>query len=224
MNDVVERYGWPEHGRWVRAVMVMGLDGAITGADGKSGSLSGPADRAVLLAIRSHADAIVIGASTLRAELYRPMLAKPEWQESRLAQGLAVAPRLVVVSASLQLPWDEPVFSDSALTPIVATVHGHSPAVVDAARERAEVLVAPGSRVEPGWLLDELYARQLHRIACEGGHSLLESFASDGLIDEWDVTLAGRAGATSFDLAQTVEKDGFLFTRYTRHVDRHDGA
>lgn len=220
MNDVAARYPWPATGRYVRAMMVMGLDGATVGPDGGSRSLSGQADLAALLAIRSHSDAVVIGAETLRVERYKPFRAKAELQESRAAQGLDSAPRLVIVSASLKLPWEEPVFTESALAPLVATVAGHDAAWLEHAREHAEVLVAPGSRVDPAWLLDELYARRLHRIVCEGGRGLLGAFADAGVIDEWDVTVSGMAGATRFDLAESREQDGFLFTRFTR---RHDG-
>ena len=222
MNDVASRYPWPA-GRWVRAMMVMGLDGATVGPDGGSRSLSGPADLAALLAIRSHADAVVIGGETLRVERYKPFRAKPELQASRAADGLDVAPRLVVVSASLTLPWDEPVFSESALTPLVATVAGHDADRLDRARQHAEILVAPGPRVDPAWLLDELYALRLHRIVCEGGRGLLASFAAGGVIDEWDVTLSGLAGATSYDLESAREDEGFLFTRYTRRP-AHGGS
>lgn len=215
MNDVVSRYPWPD-GRYVRAMMVMGLDGATVGPDGGSRSLSGPADLAALLAIRSHCDAVVIGAETLRVERYKPFRAKPEFQESRAAQGIDIAPRLVIVSASLKLPWEEPVFTESALRPIVATVAGHDADWLARARDDADVLVAPGSRVDPAWLLDELYALRLRRIVCEGGRGLLASFADAGVIDEWDVTLSGFAGLTRFHLADAHVEDGFLFTRFTR--------
>lgn len=215
MNDVASHYPWPT-GRWVRAMMVMGLDGSTVGPDGGSRSLSGPADLAALLAIRSHCDAVVIGAETLRVERYKPFRAKPELQASRAAEGLDVAPRLVIVSASLMLPWDEAVFTESALPPLVATVAGHDGARLDHSRAHAEVLIAPSSRVEPAWLLDELYERGLRRVVCEGGRGLLTSFADAGVIDEWDVTISGRAGETSFDLASSRESDGFLFTRYVR--------
>ena len=215
MNDLASRYPWPA-GRWVRAMMVMGLDGATVGPDGGSRSLSGPADLAALLAIRSHCDAVVIGAETLRVERYKPFRAKPELQASRAAEGLDVAPRLVIVSASLKLPWEEAVFTDSALSPLVVTVAGHDAQWLDRARAHAEVIVSPGPRVDPAWLLDELYARGLRRVVCEGGRGLLTSFADAGVIDEWDVTISGRAGETSFDLASSREVDGFLFTRYVR--------
>ena len=77
-EQVVAAYPWPAGRRWVRAMMVTTLDGAAAGPDGLSGSISGDADQAVFAAVRRHADAVLIGAGTLRAERYKPMLARKE--------------------------------------------------------------------------------------------------------------------------------------------------
>jgi Pyrimidine reductase, riboflavin biosynthesis len=74
-------------------MMVMTLDGATTGPDGLSGTISGAADKRVFMETRRLSDAVLVGAGTIRAERYRPMLAKPEWQEARQAAGLAAAPQ-----------------------------------------------------------------------------------------------------------------------------------
>ena len=55
-------------GDWLRINLVMGIGGSAVGGDGTSRSLSGGADRAVLGAIRSLADTVLVGAATLRAE------------------------------------------------------------------------------------------------------------------------------------------------------------
>jgi hypothetical protein len=54
---------------WVGWCMVASLDGA-TVVDGQSGALSNPTDGAVLQALRSAADVILVGAGTVRAEGY----------------------------------------------------------------------------------------------------------------------------------------------------------
>ena len=82
-------YPWPEGRRWVRAMMVTTLDGAAAGPDGLSGSISGEADKVVFDAVRAHADAVLIGAGTMRAERYGPMRAKEEDAEARRSLGLA---------------------------------------------------------------------------------------------------------------------------------------
>ena len=67
-----DEYPWPS-GPWVRALFVMTLDAAAAGADGRSGSISGPADLEVLLAVRRWSDAVVVGAATMRLERYKPV-------------------------------------------------------------------------------------------------------------------------------------------------------
>ena len=76
-------YAYPDDLKscWVRANMIASLDGGAT-ADGKSGTLAGPGDRAVFTHMRQLADVILVGAGTVRTENYsahscRPRSAKP---------------------------------------------------------------------------------------------------------------------------------------------------
>lgn len=193
----------------------MSPDGSISGPDGRSGSISGPADREVLAAIRALSDAVLIGAGTFRAERYRPMRANPRYEHERSRDGLAAAPRLVIVSGTLDLPWQEDAFHDSEFTPLVATHSGHPPELLAGARQNCELLVAPGDRVEPAWLVGELHRLGLRRIACEGGTVLLRVLAAAGLVDEWDVTVSPRLGEGRYSLASLHTEDGFVFTRFT---------
>ena len=83
--------------------MVMTLDGATVGPDGLSGSISGAADKRVFMETRRLADVVLVGAGTIRAERYRPMVAKPEWQDARADAGLAPAVQVVIVSGRLEM-------------------------------------------------------------------------------------------------------------------------
>ncbi len=64
-------YAYPDDLRscWVRGNMIASLDGGAT-ADGKSGGLGGPGDRAVFSLMRQAADVILVGAATVRIENY----------------------------------------------------------------------------------------------------------------------------------------------------------
>ena len=53
---------------WLRVNMVSSVDGAVTGVDGKSGSINNEIDRQVFAALRGLADAVVVGAGTARVE------------------------------------------------------------------------------------------------------------------------------------------------------------
>ena len=227
--QVVAAYPWPPGRRWVRAMMVTTLDGAAAGPDGLSGSISGDADQAVFAAVRRHADAVLIGAATLRAERYKPMRAKEEHAEARREQGLAAAPRLVIVSGSMELPWSEPVFSESTLPPLILTGTNADPAALARVPGTCEVVTLAGDSVNAAAVLDAMEERGLRRIVCEGGPTLLHELVSADLLDEADITVSpvftgtntsphtpGLRGVAEFELAQVLTADGFLMARYLR--------
>lgn len=224
---VRDAYPWPEDGRWVRAMMVTTLDGAAGGPDGLSGSISSGADQEVFVAVRRHADAVLIGAGTMRAERYGPMTAEPTDADARAAAGQEVAPRLCLVSGSLDLPWAEDVWSGSAIVPLVLTAGDASDEADATAREHAEVCVLPD--LSPASLLDELERRGLRRVVCEGGPGLLSAMVEAGALDEADITLSPVfAGGTvpssgpemsavhGFALRQVLTGDDCLMMRYVR--------
>ncbi len=228
-EQVVAAYPWPPGRRWVRAMMVTTLDGAAAGPDGLSGSISGAADQAVFAAVRRLADAILIGAATLRAERYKPMRAKEEDAEARREQGLAAAPRLVIVSGSLEMPWSEPVFSESTLPPLILTGTNPDPAALARVPETCEVVTLAGDTVNVAAVLDAMEERGLRRIVCEGGPTLLHELVAAGLLDEADITVSpvftgtnmsphtpGLREVAEFELAQVLTADGFLMARYLR--------
>jgi riboflavin biosynthesis pyrimidine reductase len=70
-DDLHELYAVPRL-PWLRVNMVSSVDGAATGASGRSGSLNNAVDKRVFDHLRSVADVIVVGAGTARIEGYRP--------------------------------------------------------------------------------------------------------------------------------------------------------
>jgi riboflavin biosynthesis pyrimidine reductase len=225
--DLVGRYGWPRPD-WVRACMLLGLDGAIAGPDGRSRSISGPADRAVLAATRAHADAVLVGATTVRVEDYAPMRARPAHAAARQSAGQRPAPVLAIVSGTCRLDWDAARFAASDEAPIVLTTATASGA--DRAAPRAagcDVLVVGQASVDPRAALAALRDLGLARISCEGGPTLLRQMLAADLVDELDLSLAPTLGGCApavpglpalarMHLAQVLEGDGFLFTRFLR--------
>lgn len=216
-------YAWPQ-GWWVRAMMLHTLDGAYFGPDGGSKSLSNPRDRDVLLEVRRLADAVLVGAATIRAERYKPMLTN------------AV---VAIVSPSLDLPWEEPLFGESTHTPIVFTrseaicVEGKSAAFKLATQMQEQNKVQLVHLDDPA--IDSLtYLREQghQRIVCEGGPRLLESLFP--YVDELDLTTApylvgtkpasaqdGRvqetaAPLTGWELANWWIEDAYTYAKYLR--------
>lgn len=80
------------------AVMVSSVDGRAT-IGGRVGELTGAFDQRVLLGLREHAAAVVIGAGTQRAEGYDRLLDDGA-RARRSAAGLPEEPELVVLSHS----------------------------------------------------------------------------------------------------------------------------
>lgn len=232
-GELVELYDWPE-ARWVRACLVMALDGALVGPDGLSGSISSPADRAVLSAVRVLADAYVVGAGTLRAEGYGPVRARPELQAVRRARAQGPAPTLVAVSASCRFDWTTARFQHSDLAPLVLTSErARGDDVADARAAGCEVVVVGGERVDLLRVRDVLADRGLGRVTVEGGPQLMRQAVAVGLLDELDLTLSPTLTASGTDsaaaaaltmrgmrLAHVLEEDSFLFTRYLRGGER----
>jgi 5-amino-6-(5-phosphoribosylamino)uracil reductase len=227
-EDLPSAYPWPPGRLWLRAMMVMTLDGATVGPDGRSRSISSVGDRRVFNAVRRFSDVVLIGAGTFRAERYRPMRSTDQTARARAEQGLQRAPQVAVVSGSLDLPWEEPIFADSDLRPLVVTSEAADPERLARARDHAELLVLPGPEVDVSRLLAELDRRGQHRIVCEGGAVLLASFARLNRLDEIDLALSplmpgGGQVATGSPMASPepmtlghviADTDGFLFTRY----------
>jgi riboflavin biosynthesis pyrimidine reductase len=228
-DGAVAAYPWPEGRRWVRANMVMTLDGAAAGPDGRSRSISSPGDRVVFNAIRRMAEVVLVGAETIRAERYAPMRRDEGEQRRRTSLGLSPAPVVTVVSLSLDLPWDEPLFASSTVSPLVLTAEAADPDRVAQARRHADVVVLPGDRVHPADALAALEERGLRRVVCEGGPRLLAELVEADLLDEADITFSPAFVGTSasprtplmdvpadFTLAHVIRDGAFLVNRYVR--------
>jgi len=214
----------------VRLNFVTSLDGAVE-EDGYSRGLSGDADRKVFHLLRDHADAVMVGAGTLRHEGYhavRPTEAGRAWRRTR---GLAEYPVLVVVSASLDLDPAADTFAGAPVRPVVLTHAGAPADRRDALAAVADVLTCGSSVVDLAVGLAELRGRGLDHVLCEGGPTLFGALLASRLVDELCLTIsplltgpgAGRivAGtklseAQGMRLVHVLEEDGALLTRYAR--------
>jgi riboflavin biosynthesis pyrimidine reductase len=234
-------YNYPDLGvppaRWLRANMVASLDGAAT-VEGRSGGLSNVADQQVFALLRAHADVILVGAGTARAEGYGPV--RPESEGLRwawLRDGRPPSPPIVVVTRGLDLDLGGALIAGAPphARTIIITTESAPPARRDAAAARnAEVIVAGEASVDIKAAVDALAERGYQRISCEGGPHLLTQLADAGLLDELCLTisplLAGPGadrivvgglpmpggGVLPFTLAHVLEDEGYLLCRYVR--------
>ncbi|MDT0266297.1 dihydrofolate reductase family protein [Streptomyces sp. DSM 44915] len=234
LAELAAAYAYPRpvaaDGCWLRANMVASLDGAAH-HEHRSQPLSGPADMRIFGVLRALADAVVVGAETVRREGYRPARARAEFAADRAAAGQSPAAAIVVVSASLDLDFAAPLFAAPVVPSLVVTGAGAPPdRLAAAAAAGVEVLLAgDGATAEPHRIRAALAARGLTRLLTEGGPRLLGAFAGARALDELCLTVAPRLalGAASrvvagpevpvpheFRLTDLLTDEGFLFHRY----------
>src|SRR5690606_34520800 len=103
--------------------------------------------------LRAVADVVVVGAETARRERYGPVVLSEALAASRVAAGLSPTPPIAVVSRSLRLDWDMPLFTAPAAAgaprPIIVTCAAADPTALERAEAVAEVVVAGEAEVDP---------------------------------------------------------------------------
>ncbi|GGJ78188.1 hypothetical protein GCM10010123_05290 [Pilimelia anulata] len=176
-------------GPWLRVNFVSSLDGAVE-VDGYSAPLSGPADKRIFGLLRMRADAVLVGAGTLRHEGYRALRLDERRRARREADGRPPYPTLVVVSRSLDLDPDLAAFADAPVRPVVLTAAAAPAARRAALAPVADVLDCGDADVDPAAGLAALRARGLVRLLSEGGPHLLGALTAADLVDELCLTVA----------------------------------
>ncbi|MGD9485689.1 pyrimidine reductase family protein [Streptomyces sp. TRM70308] len=217
---------------WLRANMVASLDGAAH-HEGRSQPLSNDTDMRVFGVLRALADAVVVGAETVRKEGYRPARARPAFADRRAAAGQAPAPAIAVLSASLELDFSAPLFTEPRTPTLVLTGAGAPADRVHAAEAAGARVVFAGEGVgaDPARVPELLAGHGHYRLLTEGGPWVLGEFAGAGVLDELCLSLSPRVTAgeaprimngpalevpADFTLESVLEEAGFLFTRYRR--------
>ncbi|HET6379713.1 MAG TPA: dihydrofolate reductase family protein [candidate division Zixibacteria bacterium] len=250
---LAERYGGDlaiplrEDRPTVVANFVSTLDGVVSYATPEAaggGEISGffEPDRFVMGLLRSVADAVLIGAGTLRAaraEAWTPAhihpSSAPDYAQLRAALGLRPNPTTVVVTASGQVDLTHPGLAGSGADVLVLTTDAGAAALERQRPARHIEIEASGSHVLPSAIIDALGARDAELVLCEGGPHLFAQLLGGGLVDELFLTLspqlAGRSPTTprlaltegvAFDLASAPwarlvdarRAGSHLFTRY----------
>ncbi len=212
--------------------MVSTVDGRAS-LDGRSGQLGNRADRELFHALRAAVDGVLVGAGTIRAERYGPMIRDRAVRARRRERGLREQPLACIVSGRLSLPSDTPLLADAdsqiaILTPSSASLTGVAAQLEYVRAERDGALDLPRALAELG---ERLGVRTL---LCEGGPHLNAELLLAGLVDELflsispmlaggeDVSgeslriIAGRQfeEPLPLELLSALESESHLFLRY----------
>ncbi len=183
----------------VYANFVTSLDGiAALDAETPPSVISGKSDtdRFVMGLLRAFADAVVVGAGTLRAEprhRWTPAHIHPglstEYSELRAARGLQPAPQLVLLTRKGDVDPSLPAFEQGAL--IVTTDDAASrlrPSLPPASR----AIGLPEAELGVSKLLQVVRTEGHETILTEGGPTVLGEFLREGFLDELFLTLSPR--------------------------------
>jgi len=218
-------------GPGVRVNFVSSIDGAVT-HDGVSGGLSGAADKRHFELLRRVCDVVVVGAGTVRDEGYGPMRVSPASARWRLERGMPEHPVFAIVSGSLELDENSRIFTGAPVRPIVVTTSRASGA--DRFAHVADVVAEGTDHVDLPAALEQLRARGLSSVLCEGGPSLFGALLAADAVDELCLTLAptleagdsGRiahgeiAEARGMELVHVLRSGDELLLRYRRGRNR----
>ena len=214
--------------------MAMTADGKITSARREEPAFSSRLDKKTMDRLRAEADAVVIGAGTLRADNPPLNVRDPEMKAHRRSLGKPEGLVNVVVTASARVDPDSRFFKGrEAAGRIVATVEDAPADRLTRLGQVAEVWTLGRGQVDLPQLLTRLNARGMKRVLVEGGGELNWGFVRDNLFDELYVTivpalLGGRDAPTLCEgegfamadqrrlrLVAADVLDGEIFCRYT---------
>lgn len=193
---------------WLRLNFVSTVDGSAQGADGLSGSINNEADGRVFRALRDLADAVVVGAGTVREEGYRPN-PKP----------------FVVVTRSGRVP---PSLRAGDLSRVYVATGAAAPGLAESRELLGDrVLVLGDQGPDLTALKGTLAGLGFGDLLCEGGPTLAHDLLAAGVVDELCCTFVPRLvggghlrithGAeldVPLRLTGMVEDDGTLLTRW----------
>ena len=171
--------------------MAVSVDGRINSRTRERFALGSEHDRRLMDVLRERADAVLIGAGTVRHDGHPMLLRYPDLVAKRKRRGESAHPVNVVLSGDLDLPVQR-FFAGDATKRIIFTTRRATAARIRKFQRVAEVVVLPGKHPSAPRVVEELHKRGLKRLILEGGGEVHFPFAKAGLVDEWYITITPR--------------------------------
>ncbi|MFT3974786.1 MAG: bifunctional diaminohydroxyphosphoribosylaminopyrimidine deaminase/5-amino-6-(5-phosphoribosylamino)uracil reductase RibD [Amaricoccus sp.] len=166
------------------------LDGRIATATGESRWITGLRARVEVHLLRAQADAILVGAGTVRSD-------NPRLDVRELGMGDR-SPVRVVVSGALSLPRDSHLAATAADVPLwlchdVEAEASRRKAWAELGAELIEIPFQADGQLDLSAMMQRLGDRGITRVLCEGGGRLAAALIEDDLVDELVCYSAGLA-------------------------------
>lgn len=167
----------------------LSLDGKLSTEQRDPVRFTSRIDRGLMDEIRADADAVLIGAGTLRAEDPPVRIKAARRRDERRRLGKPPHPVSVILSRSMQLPRTGRYWEDDQVERIIATTEQAKDEQVLAFKDLAEVIRAGRTSVDLHEFCRMLADRGIGRLLVEGGGDVNMAFWEAGLVDEVYLTL-----------------------------------
>jgi len=211
----------PDGRPYVALNMVESIDGRAT-VGGRVGALTGPVDQRIVYRLRAQAQALLVGAGTVRNERYGALFPDHPVDQPQ--------PLVVIVTRRVDLPPDLPLLREAGARVVIATSSDGKLEFEHAASVEYVRVPPVDGRADVAAILAALRRDHgVRSVVCEGGPTLNESLLGDGLVDELFLSLSplivggaerGLADAApghvtrQARLLYAATADDYLFLRY----------
>lgn len=172
--------------------VAMSLDGCIDDDSKDRLILSNTQDWEEIDRLRAEADAILVGAGTIRADNPRLLVRSESLVQQRIAAGRSPQPLKVTLTRAGDLTPDRQFFRLGESQKLVYCAQQHA----DSQRQRlhgsAEVIAAGAERVDLSFMLSDLASRGVKQLMIEGGSAINTQFLAENRVDELRLMIAPK--------------------------------
>jgi riboflavin-specific deaminase-like protein len=172
--------------------MAVSVDGRITTHRREHFALGSEHDRRLMDELRVKADAVIVGAGTVRHDGFPMIIRYDDLRARRQKHKGTPHPVNVILTHGLDLPIGARVFSTDDTHRIIFTTREAPAARVKRFSKVAEVVVLPGKSLSPRSIVSQLNRRGMKSLLLEGGGEVHFAFAKAGLVERLYVTLTPR--------------------------------
>ena len=177
---------------YVMMNMAMSADGKISTRLREPITLGTVHDRLLMDRLRAQADAVIIGAGTLRVDGFPLLVRNSDVRRRRTSRGMDPHPVNILLSRSLAIPTHRLFFENPTTRKIIYTSRSAGLKKRKQLERYAEIVLVPVRSSFLKYVLSDLTGRGFKKVLVEGGGELNFSFFREGLVDEIYLTITPR--------------------------------
>lgn len=178
---------------YIRVKMAMSLDGRTAMASGESQWITGPEARSAVQRLRAQSSVVLTGADTVLADKARLTVRPDELGLNAELTALAAArpPLRVLIDGRLRVPLDALFFQAGSALVVTCAAASARGRYQEEGHEMLALADSAG-HVDLRKLMGELATRGVNEVLVEAGPRLAGAFARLGLVDEFQIFIAGK--------------------------------